>query len=80
MADVLLGLQVAMIGSVQDAAAGFHGPRRDERGQTSAEYMGMLLVVVAIMLAVMGAAHGIGDTLVGVFQKVFTKVASQLGA
>ncbi len=80
MADVLLGLQVAMVGLVQDAAARLQGHRRNERGQTSAEYMGMLLVVVAIMLAVIAGASGIGSTVAGVIQKVFNKVASQLGA
>jgi Flp pilus assembly pilin Flp len=42
--------------------------------------MGMLLVVVAIMLAVIAGASGIGSTVAGVIQKVFNKVASQLGA
>lgn len=41
--------------------AAVHG----ERGQTSAEYVGMLFVLVAVIAALLVAAPGIGDTVAG---------------
>jgi len=35
----------------------------DDRGQASAEYAGIIFVIVAIIAAVVGAAGGIGDAI-----------------
>jgi hypothetical protein len=42
--------------------------------------MGMLLVVVAILLAVIALAGNIGSTVAKAISSVFDKVARQLGA
>ncbi len=46
----------------------------DQRGQTSAEYMGMLLVVAAILMAVVALAGNVGHTVVNSISSVFDKV------
>lgn len=38
--------------------------RRDDRGQGSVEYVGIILVVVAIIGIVIAAASGLGGTIV----------------
>ncbi|GAB2451721.1 hypothetical protein [Xylanimonas ulmi] len=38
--------------------------RSDERGQGSVEYVGIIVVVAAILVIIIGAASGIGETLV----------------
>ena len=78
MADGLLRMQVAMIGMVLEATERFQTWRRDERGQTSAEYMGMLLVVAAIMAIAIGAASGLGLKVVSLIQQVFEKAVSKI--
>jgi len=45
----------------------------DDRGQASAEYAGIIFVIVAIIAAVVGAADGWGNTLV---QKITEQIDS----
>ena len=53
--------QIAFTGLVLGA---FDRVRNDERGQGSVEYVGIILVVVAIIGVVIAAASGLGDTIV----------------
>jgi len=53
--------QLAFTGFVLGA---FDRVRSDERGQGSVEYVGIILVVVAIIGVVIAAASGLGDTIV----------------
>jgi hypothetical protein len=45
---------------------------REERGQTAAEYMGVLLVVSAIIAAVVGM--GLGDTIADQADKLIKRI------
>lgn len=44
--------------------------RRDERGQGAVEYVGIVIVVVAIIVAVASQADGIGTAIASGLQKV----------
>lgn len=62
MADKAIMAQVALTGYV---AGAFERMRNDERGQGSVEYVGIILVVVAIVAVIIAAAKGstIGQTI-----------------
>jgi Flp pilus assembly pilin Flp len=48
---------------------------RDERGQTSAEYLGIIVVVAAIIIAIVGQATGISAKVVSGIGKAIDKIA-----
>jgi Flp pilus assembly pilin Flp len=75
-----LTLQLAVVRVGQRLQTRWSDLTSDQDGQTSAEYMGMLLVVVAILLAVIALAGNIGSTVAKAISSVFDKVARQLGA
>jgi Flp pilus assembly pilin Flp len=49
---------------------------RDERGQTSAEYLGIIVVVAAIIIAIVGQATGISQKVVAGIGKAIDKIAN----
>jgi Flp pilus assembly pilin Flp len=49
---------------------------RDERGQTSAEYLGIIVVVAAIIIAIVGQATGISQKVVSGIGKAIDKIAN----
>lgn len=49
--------------------------RRDDEGQTAAEYMGILVVVAVIIVAIAGS--GIGSTIAG---NITSKISEIFGA
>jgi Flp pilus assembly pilin Flp len=49
---------------------------RDERGQTSAEYLGIIVVVAAIIIAIVGQATGISAKVVSGIGKAIDKIAN----
>ena len=49
---------------------------RDERGQTSAEYLGIIVVVAAIIIAIVGQATGISQKVVSGLGKAIDKIAN----
>lgn len=50
------------------------GRRRDDRGQTAAEYLGIIVVVALIITAILGS--GIGDTIASA---IMTKISEISG-
>jgi Flp pilus assembly pilin Flp len=48
---------------------------RDERGQTSAEYLGIVVVVAAIIIAIVGQATGISGKVVKGIGDAIDKIA-----
>ncbi|GIG39076.1 hypothetical protein [Cellulomonas phragmiteti] len=56
-----LAVRLAVTGIVLGA---FDRAGRDDRGQGSVEYVGIILVVVAIIGVVIAAASGLGGTIV----------------
>ena len=51
MLKAMVWLQVAMAGAPEVAAERWAAIRRDERGQTAAEYLGIVVLVAAIIAA-----------------------------
>ena len=49
---------------------------RDERGQTAAEYLGIIVVVAAIIIAIVGQATGISQKVVTGIGKAIDKIAN----
>jgi Flp pilus assembly pilin Flp len=49
---------------------------RDERGQTAAEYLGIIVVVAAIIIAIVGQATGISAKVVSGIGKAIDKIAN----
>jgi Flp pilus assembly pilin Flp len=49
---------------------------RDERGQTAAEYLGIIVVVAAIIIAIVGQATGISQKVVSGIGKAIDKIAN----
>jgi Flp pilus assembly pilin Flp len=49
---------------------------RDERGQTAAEYLGIIVVVAAIIIAILGQATGISQKVVSGIGKAIDKIAN----
>jgi Flp pilus assembly pilin Flp len=49
---------------------------RDERGQTSAEYLGIIVVVAAIIIAIVGQATGISAKVVSGIGRAIDKIAN----
>jgi Flp pilus assembly pilin Flp len=49
---------------------------RDERGQTSAEYLGIIVVVAAIIIAIVGQANGISAKVVSGIGKAIDEIAN----
>ena len=47
---------------------------REERGQTSIEYLGILVVVVAVLGVIIGAAPSFGDKIVQGINNLIGKV------
>jgi Flp pilus assembly pilin Flp len=47
---------------------------RDERGQSSVEYLGMVAVVVAVVGVIIAAAPGIGHTIVDAISDQIDKI------
>lgn len=60
VAEKAVAAQVLVVGFV---AGAFDGLRRDERGQGSVEYLGVILVVAAIVLVLIGLAAGWGEAI-----------------
>ncbi|GAB6899776.1 hypothetical protein [Kineosporia succinea] len=56
-------------------ALGHRVRRRDDRGQTAAEYMGIVVIVAIIIVAI--ATSGIGTTIAG---NITTKISQIFGA
>lgn len=50
---------------------------REERGQTAAEYMGVIVVIAAILAAVVGS--GIGEKITGLIEDAVQKVFDDAG-
>jgi pilus assembly protein Flp/PilA len=50
---------------------------REERGQTAAEYMGVIVVIAAILAAVVGS--GIGEKITGLIEDAVQKVFDEAG-
>ena len=53
--------------------------RREERGQTTAEYVGIVAFVALLVVALMGMAGTFGDSVKGIIDAAFTKIKSELG-
>jgi len=49
---------------------------RDERGQTAAEYLGIIVVVAAIIIAIVGQATGISQKVVTGIGNAIDKIAN----
>jgi Flp pilus assembly pilin Flp len=49
---------------------------RDERGQTAAEYLGIIVVVAAIIIAIVGQATGISAKVVSGIGRAIDKIAN----
>jgi Flp pilus assembly pilin Flp len=49
---------------------------RDERGQTAAEYLGIIVVVAAIIIAIVGQATGISQKVVSGIGRAIDKIAN----
>lgn len=48
--------------------------RSDERGQGSVEYVGIVIVVVAIIAVIVALASGIGETIVARLQQAVSEL------
>lgn len=54
--------------------------KNDERGQTTAEYVGIVAFVAVLVLAVIALAGGFSDNVKTLMDKVFTTISSKVGA
>ncbi len=71
-------LNIDYIAAVLHNAATRTGQRlRDESGQTAAEYMGVIVVIAAILAAVVGS--GIGTKITGLIEDAVQKVFNEAG-
>ena len=52
---------------------------RSERGQTTAEYVGIVAFVALLAVAIMGLSGGFGDSVKGIIDAAFEKIKSKLG-
>lgn len=52
--------------------------RRDERGQTTAEYIGIMVVIVAIIGTILALQTNVGDGAKKVVDKVFTTLEGKI--
>ncbi len=66
----MLELQVRTENAVHDLVE----RTRDEKGQTSIEYLGIVVVVGLILTAILAAAPGWGTTIVGKINAVLSKI------
>lgn len=55
-------------------AGAFDRARNDDRGQGSVEYVGIILVVVAIIAVIIAAASGLGSTIVTKIQSAIDSI------
>jgi Flp pilus assembly pilin Flp len=53
---------------------------RTERGQTTAEYVGIVAFVALLAVAIMGMSGTFGDSVKGIIDAAFTKIKNQLGS
>lgn len=73
LASRALGAQLAVAAAVTGL---LDRTRKDETGQGSVEYVGIIVVVVAIVLVIIGAATGIGETLLEKLQEQIDKLTT----
>lgn len=50
--------------------------RSDDAGQSSAEYAGIVLVAVAILVVLIGASEGWGETIEGIVDEQLKKITN----
>ncbi|MER7796861.1 hypothetical protein [Microbacterium sp. NPDC096154] len=65
--------KVAMTAYVAGALERMRG---DERGQGSVEYVGIIIVVVAIILAVVGLASGLGQVIYDQIERAVKEIGN----
>lgn len=53
---------------------------RTERGQTTAEYVGIVAFVALLAVAIMGMSGTFGDSVKGIIDAAFTKIKNKLGS
>ncbi len=53
--------------------------QRTERGQTTAEYVGIVAFVALLAVAIMGMSGTFGDAVKGIIDAAFNKIKSALG-
>jgi Flp pilus assembly pilin Flp len=53
--------------------------RSDERGQTTAEYVGIVAFVALLAVAIMGMSGTFGTSVKGIIDAAFAKIQSALG-
>ncbi|MGO1317560.1 MAG: hypothetical protein ACTMIR_11080 [Cellulomonadaceae bacterium] len=73
MTDKAIMARVAFVGLVTGA---FDRLRSDERGQGSVEYVGIIVVVVAIITALVVFGPQIGDAIGGILQNEVEEVGN----
>jgi len=54
--------------------------RSDERGQTTAEYVGIVAFVALLAVAIMGMSGAFGSSVKGIIDAAFQKIQTKLGA
>lgn len=52
---------------------------RSERGQTTAEYVGIVAFVALLAVAIMGMSGTFGDSVKGIIDAAFAKIKTSLG-
>jgi len=52
--------------------------QRDERGQTTAEYVGIVAFVALLVVAVIALAPGFATTIKGIIDSAFAKIGESL--
>ncbi len=70
----MLELQVRTQNAVSDAVTDLVRRTRDEKGQTSVEYLGVILVVVTLIIAFKGAIGPVASDLVSAIQTQIGKL------
>jgi Flp pilus assembly pilin Flp len=54
--------------------------RSDERGQTTAEYVGIVAFVALLAVAIMGMSGEFGTAVKGIIDAAFSKIQTKLGS
>jgi Flp pilus assembly pilin Flp len=73
MVSLVTRLQVLRHSFVEAVKARF----RDERGQTSAEYVGLVVLITVLVVAFVAAAPGIGQTITNGITQLIQKIISK---